>query len=70
MSVEVFALFQKLNDEGITIVLVTHERDFAKFAKRIVELKDGRVVKDSVINDRLIGSKELEKIKESVFDDN
>ena len=70
MSVEVFALFQKLNDEGITIILVTHERDFAKFAKRIVELKDGRIVKDSVINDRLIGSEELEKIKESVFDDN
>jgi putative ABC transport system ATP-binding protein len=62
-SVEVFALFQKLNDEGITIVLVTHERDFAKFAKRIVELKDGRVIHDTVINDRLIGAEEIKKIK-------
>jgi len=66
MSVEVFSLFQNLNDEGITIVLVTHERDFAKFAKRIVELKDGRIIKDTIIKDRLIGSEELEKIKETV----
>jgi putative ABC transport system ATP-binding protein len=66
MSVEVFSLFQKLNDEGITIVLVTHERDFAKFAKRIVELKDGLVIKDYIINDRLIASEELEKINEAV----
>jgi len=70
MSVEVFSLFQKLNDEGITIVLVTHERDFAKFAKRIVELKDGRIIRDSIIKDRLIASEELKKIEETVFEDN
>jgi putative ABC transport system ATP-binding protein len=70
MSVEVFYLFQKLNDEGITIVLVTHERDFAKFAKRIVELKDGRVIRDSFIKDRLIGAEELKKVEEMVPDDN
>ena len=65
MSVEVFALFQRLNDEGITVVLVTHERDFAKFAKRIVELKDGRIIRDSILRERLLGSEELEKIKEN-----
>ena len=70
MSVEVFSLFQKLNDEGITIVLVTHERDFAKFAKRIVELKDGKIIKDTTIKDRLIGSVELEKIQETVEEEN
>ncbi|HEX9251955.1 MAG TPA: ABC transporter ATP-binding protein [Ignavibacteriaceae bacterium] len=70
MSVEVFSLFQQLNDEGITIVLVTHERDFAKFAKRIVELKDGVVIKDYVINDRLIGTEELKKINENVHLEN
>jgi len=64
MSVEIFDLFQKLNDEGITIVLVTHERDFAKFAKRIVELKDGRIIKDYMIKDRLFAIEELFKIKE------
>ena len=67
MSVEVFTLFQKLNDEGITIVLVTHERDFAHFAKRIVELKDGHVIRDFEIQDRLIASEELEKIKEEII---
>jgi putative ABC transport system ATP-binding protein len=70
MSVEVFSLFQKLNDEGITIVLVTHERDFAKFAKRIVELKDGRVIRDTNIKDRLLGTEELKKIEAMVFDEN
>jgi putative ABC transport system ATP-binding protein len=70
MSVEVFSLFQQLNDEGITIVLVTHERDFAKFAKRIVELKDGIVIKDYVINDRLIGTGELKKNNENVHLEN
>jgi putative ABC transport system ATP-binding protein len=66
MSVEVFALFQQLNDEGITVVLVTHERDFARFAKRIVELKDGRIIRDTIIKDRLIGAEELKKIEETV----
>ncbi len=70
MSVEVFSLFQKLNDEGITIVLVTHERDFAKFAKRIVELKDGRVIRDTMIKDRLIAAEELKKIEETVDEEN
>jgi putative ABC transport system ATP-binding protein len=70
MSVEVFALFQQLNDEGITIVLVTHERDFARFAKRIVELKDGRIIRDTMIKDRLIGAEELKKAEELVPDEN
>ena len=67
MSVEVFNLFQKLNDEGITIILVTHERDFAHFAKRIVELKDGYIIKDFEIKNRMIAAQELEKLKEEVI---
>jgi putative ABC transport system ATP-binding protein len=61
-SVEVFLLFQKLNAEGITIVMVTHERDFAAFAKRIVEMKDGRIIKDTVIKNRLDAGLELQKL--------
>jgi putative ABC transport system ATP-binding protein len=64
-SVDVFGLFQELNDEGITIVLVTHERDFANFAQRIVELKDGVIVRDYQIDKRLIAKEEMEKIKEA-----
>lgn len=66
MSVEIFSLFQKLNDEGITIVLVTHERDFAQFASRIIEIKDGVTVKDAKINNRFIGDDELKKLNETV----
>lgn len=66
MSVEVLGLFQKLNDEGITVVLVTHERDFAKFAKRIVELKDGKIIKDFVIKERLDADEEMRKLNEEL----
>ncbi len=48
-SVEVLALFQELNDQGITIILVTHEEDISQYAKRIVELRDGLIIRDEVI---------------------
>ena len=46
-SVEVMALLQSLNREGMTVVLVTHEPDVAAFASRIVAFRDGRVVRDT-----------------------
>ncbi len=45
-SIEIMALLQQLNRKGITIVLVTHERDIAAFAGRIILFRDGRVVED------------------------
>ena len=45
-SVEIMALLQALNREGITIVLVTHEHDIAAFARRIILFRDGHVVED------------------------
>ena len=45
-SVEIMALLQQLNREGITIVLVTHENDVAHFAGRIINFRDGKVVHD------------------------
>jgi putative ABC transport system ATP-binding protein len=48
-SLEVMALLQALNREGITIVLVTHEPDVAAFASRIVSFRDGRIVGDRTI---------------------
>ena len=51
-SVEVMALFQALNEQGITIVLVTHEPDVAIYAKRIVEVRDGRIRRDEPVKNR------------------
>jgi putative ABC transport system ATP-binding protein len=48
-SIEIISLFQELNRQGITIVLVTHEHDIALYTKRIVELKDGMVVRDEPV---------------------
>jgi putative ABC transport system ATP-binding protein len=59
-SLEVLALLQKLNRErGITIVLVTHERDIAACASRVVTMRDGRVVTDVVQDQPLEAAAEL-----------
>jgi putative ABC transport system ATP-binding protein len=55
-STEVMALFQALNDEGMTILLVTHEHDIAEHARRIVELRDGRIIRDAPVVDRRIAA--------------
>ena len=48
-TIEVMALFQQLNDQGITIVVVTHEPDVAAYATRIVEMRDGQIVRDQPV---------------------
>ncbi|TAM48330.1 MAG: ABC transporter ATP-binding protein [Acidobacteria bacterium] len=45
-SVEVMALFQELRDSGITVVLVTHEPDIARYAARVIVMKDGKLLSD------------------------
>ena len=62
MTVEVMALFQELNDQGITIVLVTHEPDVAKYAKRIVDVRDGRIVRDHAVADRRRAADDLREL--------
>jgi putative ABC transport system ATP-binding protein len=51
-SVEIMDVFQKLNDEGLTIVLVTHEPDIANFAKRSIQFRDGKIRRDEPIQSR------------------
>jgi putative ABC transport system ATP-binding protein len=48
-SVEIMQIFQELNDQGLTIVLVTHEPDVAQFARRIVVFKDGKIRHDDAV---------------------
>ena len=55
-SIDVLTLFQQLNDQGITIILVTHESDIAQYAKRIVEIRAGLVLRDEPVLKRQYGS--------------
>jgi len=47
-SEEIMGIFQRLNDDGKTVVLITHEPDIAQYAKRIVHMRDGRIQHDEV----------------------
>jgi putative ABC transport system ATP-binding protein len=52
-SVEIMGIFQQLNERGITIVMVTHEQDIAAYAKRNVVMRDGTIVEDHLVTQRL-----------------
>ena len=64
-SIEIMGVFQKLNDQGITIVMVTHELDIARFTKRMIVLRDGKIVTDETVRDRLIADKELQQLRQA-----
>lgn len=51
-SVEVMEIFQSLNDQGLTVILVTHEHDIAQFTKRSIVFRDGRIRRDEAITHR------------------
>lgn len=52
-SVELMSVIQGLNEGGLTIVLVTHEPDIARYARRIIVVRDGTIRSDEPVNDRL-----------------
>ena len=52
-AAEVMAIVQGLNDEGRTVVLITHESDIAQHARRVVAMRDGRIVSDEPVRERL-----------------
>jgi putative ABC transport system ATP-binding protein len=64
-SIEIMGVFQKLNDQGITIVMVTHELDIARYTKRMVILRDGKILTDEAVNNRLIAEKELQILRQA-----
>lgn len=51
-SYEIMEIFEALNNEGVTIVLVTHEPDIAAFTKRNILFKDGQIIKDTIVEKR------------------
>jgi len=64
-SIEIMGVFQKLNDQGITIVMVTHELDVAQYTKRMIIMRDGKVVGDSSVAKRLNAETELARLTQA-----
>jgi len=64
-SVEVMDVFQKLNEQGITIIMVTHELDIAKYCRRNLIMRDGQLVSDIQVENRSIATEELKKIADA-----
>jgi len=58
-SIDVISIFQELNNQGITIILVTHEHDLAQYAKRIVRIQDGLILRDYLVESRRDAVKDL-----------
>jgi putative ABC transport system ATP-binding protein len=62
-SIEIMATFQELNRQGITIILVTHEHDIAAYCKRIIEFRDGAIIRDLAVSHPHEASKDLEAVQ-------
>jgi len=64
-SIEIMGVFQKLNDQGITVIMVTHELDIARYTKRTVVLRDGKIVTDEPVRERLAAEAELRRLRQA-----
>jgi putative ABC transport system ATP-binding protein len=61
-SIEIMGVFQQLNDQGMTVVMVTHELDIARFARRTIVMRDGRIRRDEPVAARLLAPQELIRV--------
>ena len=62
-TVEIMQIIRKLNDGGMTVVLITHEPDIAYCAKRVLRMRDGLFVKEELVTERMNLDEELIKLK-------
>ena len=62
-SEEIMQVFQELNDEGKTVIMVTHEPDIAQHARRIVMVRDGKIVGDQAVVDRVEAVSVAERLR-------
>ncbi|KZE62678.1 MULTISPECIES: ABC transporter ATP-binding protein [Paenibacillus] len=58
-SVEIMGIFQRLNDQGKTVVLVTHDQEVAEYAKRLIHFRDGRIEEDQPVEERRMAAEEV-----------
>ena len=63
-SIEIMGIFQSLNQHGMTIVMVTHELDIARYTQRMVVMRDGRIIRDERVMNRLTAADELDKLRQ------
>src|ERR1044071_3208169 len=63
-SIEIMGVFQDLNRKGMTMIMVTHELDIARYTQRMVVMRDGRIVLDEPVRDRLDAAEEMKKLQE------
>jgi len=61
-SIEIMGVFQQLNDAGMTVVMVTHELDVARYARRTIVMRDGRIRRDEPVTDRALAGPEIERL--------
>lgn len=59
-SIEIMAIFQQLNERGITVIMVTHEPDIAAYAKRNVMMRDGVILHDHLVSQRMNAALQLQ----------
>ena len=64
-SIEIMVIMQALNEQGLTIVLVTHEPDIAEYAKRQVVFRDGRLIRDELTPNPRLATEEWKKLVKS-----
>jgi putative ABC transport system ATP-binding protein len=68
-SIDVMTVFQELNDQGKTVVLVTHETEIAMYAKRIILMRDGKIQRDFPVKERRDARKDLADFKDNNGDE-
>jgi putative ABC transport system ATP-binding protein len=60
-SIEIMAIFQQLNEHGITVIMVTHEQDIAAYAQRNVVMRDGLILDDRLVSQRTNAATQLQQ---------
>ncbi|MET3207951.1 UNVERIFIED_CONTAM: putative ABC transport system ATP-binding protein [Paenibacillus sp. PvR008] len=58
-SIEIMGIFQRLNDQGKTVVLVTHDQEIAEYAKRLIHFRDGQIEEDQPVGNRRMAAEEV-----------